>query len=457
MSPPKPTVQHALVILLAIISAAGCAAPLTTNAESFANIARTVHERSGQRVLWQRDDDAAEAQERIAALVRNSLTEEDAVQLALLNSHALQAQYETLALVHGEHVTQTTLQNPFVTLLGRFSVNQGPHFGEFNFLQNLLELFLLPWRRDQANIDMERARLEVAQTVLGVIRDVRVAFYRLQAAEQIVQLRRKMIAEVQKASELEDIRSKSRQVDDINLLLGRATYQQLKLELAHNELQVVLLRETLVELVGLEQITHAWEVAAMQTLPGVEVPMGNLEQVALQQRLDLVASQAHTELLSEALNLMKSSAFVGAIVVGGAIAGNGGRVQQAGPTLVLELPVFNRRQGQIESLQAALRQAQHQTKQLRVSALSQVRRARQTVLTSRAVVEPFGDALVPLRRRITEISSRKMLGNNTEVGAWDVVLARQAELQTQCAWVEALRDYWQARAELEYAVGTDLK
>ena len=457
MSTSKDVRPWAAILCFMMAGAVGCAAPLTTTSDAFTRLSQTVHERSGQDVRWEQGThEEVDTAARVAELVRSRLTEEEATQLALLNSSALQAQFERLAVAHGEQVTKTTLQNPFVTLLARFPFGGGVSFGEFNFVQNLLDLFLLPWRRDQANINMERARLEVTQIVLDTIREVRVAYYQLQAAEQVAALRRKMLSEVQRASELAEIRSKSRQIDDIDIALGRATYQQLKLDLAKNELQAVLMREKLVELLGLERSSVTWQVVPLKALPLLEVPLTGLEDLALQQRLDIASSQAHAQLFAEALHLTESSTFVGSVLVGGATTRDSTGTQLAGPTLVVELPIFNRRQGHIESLRATLRQAQSQAKHLRISVLSQVRRAQQAVLASRAVVEPFADALIPLRRRITEITARKVERGDKGSGAWDVVLARQEELKTQCEWVEAICAYWSARADLEHAVGADL-
>ena len=176
--------------------------------------------------------------------------------------------------------------------------------------------------------------------------------------------------------------------------------------------------------------------------------MTGLEDLALQQRLDIVASQARVQFLTKALRLTESSALVGSVLVGGATMRDASGMQQAGPTLVLELLVFNRRQGQIESLRAALRQARHHARQLRVSALSHVRRSQRTVLTSRAMVEPFAEALMPLRRRITDILARKMDTNDT--GAWFWLVRPSSKRSAGGSRPSA------TTGNLEYAVGTDL-
>ena len=42
-------------------------------------------------------------------------------------------------------------------------------------------------------------------------------------------------------------------------------------------------------------------------------------------------------------------------------------------------------------------------------------------------------------------------------GAYDLLLAKQNEIAAERSYIESWRDYWVARAELERAVGGDLK
>ena len=442
---------------LPLLITGACAAPLTSAPESFARVANAVHERVGRNVRWTGAvtlDPATEAE--IVGLLNGELAAEDAVQLALINSPALQAVFEDLAFTHAEAVTLTTPRNPFVTLLGRFPAGPGAALGEFNFVQDMLDIFLLPARRTQANLDLERARLEITQIVLDTVRTVRTAYHQLQAALQVTNLRRDMLREVQTSSELEELRLKTGQVNDINLALGRATFAQLKLDLAHDELNAVLAYERLVQLLGLDQVPSTWRVPpALPTLPTHELELSGLEALALQQRFDVAASKARVELLREALRIAESTAAVGSVLVGGATSRDAHGLQMVGPTLVLELPIFNRRQGMIEGLRARLRQAQQRAQNLRVQVQSQVRQAQQAVQQARAVVEPYANELMPLRQRITQLSVEKLTTANA--GAWDVVLARDTELRTQREWVHAMRDYWLARANLEHAVGASLR
>ena len=447
--------QH-LNLGVSLLMATGCAAPLRSSADVFAGMSQTVHERSGQTPLWrQAMDQDPQTQDKIHGLVHGSLSEEDAIALAMLNSPSLQGQYELLALAHADGVIKTTLQNPLLTILGRFPSTNAATIGETNFLQSLLDIFLLPWRREQANIALERARLEVAQAVLDVVRDVRLVYYRLQAATQITQLQQAMLQELRASSELAEVRTKSRYVDDVNLALGRATYQQAKLDLTRQELETAAALEALLQVMGLESASMTWRIPVIPAPPVQERPLNNLADLSLQRRLDLAADQTLVTLMAKAADLTRSSSFVGTTLLGAAVTHDSAGATVAGPTLVLELPLFNRHQGNIAALEASWRRAQQAVAQDRVKVLSEVRQAERSLLAARSVIEPYTTLLVPLRRTITELTVQQL--NVARQGAWDVVLARQNELQTQCERVKAMQDYWTARAQLEHAVGTSLR
>ena len=123
----------------------------------------------------------------------------------------------------------------------------------------------------------------------------------------------------------------------------------------------------------------------------------------------------------------------------------------AGPALELELPIFD--QGQAESARKAalFRQSRHRLAQLAIEARSQVREARSRLLATRAVVERYRDVLIPIRERIVVLSQQKY--NAMLMGVYELLLAKQSEVNTYREYIEAVRDYWIARSDLERAAG----
>src|SRR5882724_7991301 len=79
-----------LFLLSGTVALAGCA-HVDPN-PAFADLANTVHLRTGKLVQWNRGTaDDAEAQSAVASLLSRPLTASSTVQAALLNNHKLQA------------------------------------------------------------------------------------------------------------------------------------------------------------------------------------------------------------------------------------------------------------------------------------------------------------------------------------------------------------------------------
>ena len=76
--------------------------------------------------------------------------------------------------------------------------------------------------------------------------------------------------------------------------------------------------------------------------------------------------------------------------------------------------------------------------------LAQVRSARERAHQLRRVV-------LPLRRRVVAEAQRHVNVNDLSVFA--LLQAKQAEFDTARSYLDALRDYWNARSDLERAAG----
>jgi cobalt-zinc-cadmium efflux system outer membrane protein len=76
------------------------------------------------------------------------------------------------------------------------------------------------------------------------------------------------------------------------------------------------------------------------------------------------------------------------------------------------------------------------------------------VTTARSIVEEYARGLVPLRENIAKFSQQQY--DAMLLGVFQLIQAKQSEFAAYREYIEALRDYWIARSDLERAVGTRL-
>ena len=122
--------------------------------------------------------------------------------------------------------------------------------------------------------------------------------------------------------------------------------------------------------------------------------------------------------------------------------------------LSVELPVFDQHQAGISKAESNLRRARRDYAALAIGIRSEVRAARDRMTAARDMAEHYRDVVVPLQERLVALTQRQY--NFMQTGAFDLLLAKQNEIRTYRDYINAVRDYWLARTDLEMAVGGSL-
>jgi cobalt-zinc-cadmium efflux system outer membrane protein len=186
-------------------------------------------------------------------------------------------------------------------------------------------------------------------------------------------------------------------------------------------------------------------------LPEKELSLTNLESLAVSQRLDLAAKRVQAESLAAALRLKKKTRFIPGVTLGVDTERSPDGQRVTGPTLGLELPLFDQGQPAVAKLNAEFQQAQDNYAAHEVNVRSEVREAQDALLAARAMVEFSQKNLLPLRQRI--LGETLLHYNAMQKNSYDLLAAKEREQMAEETRITALRDYWLARVELERAVG----
>jgi cobalt-zinc-cadmium efflux system outer membrane protein len=112
--------------------------------------------------------------------------------------------------------------------------------------------------------------------------------------------------------------------------------------------------------------------------------------------------------------------------------------------------VFDFGQAAIARLEARWRQAVNELEALAVEARSEVREARDLVTANRELARYYREVLLP--QRIQVVNTMQLQFNAMQRTPTDLLLAKERELNTERGYIDAWRDYWIARAELEMAL-----
>jgi cobalt-zinc-cadmium efflux system outer membrane protein len=438
--------------LVCLCSLAACAS--TSPQGAFRDVAKQVEQRSGQRVGWERATSAdAQVDRAVHDLLGRDLGVDAAVQVALLRNRSLVAIYEELSVGQADLVQAGLLKNPV------FSIGVPPaEIGAISppivlgIAEDFLELLMIPARQTVARTRLESIEMRVADAVLGHAARVRSAYFELQAAEQSAAMRALVTDAADAAAALAQSQHDAGNLSDLDVETQRARAEQTHVDLERSRADVLRARENLTSLMGL------WGADALYTvpprlpeLPEVDPPLEHLESLAVSQRSDLSAMRKEVQALGHMLSLARSTRWAGGLTVGveGARLVDGN--YSFGPNASIELPLFDQRQALVARLEALERQSEARLQARAVEARSEVRAARGAMVSSRSIADRFRTTVVPLRERIVALAQQRY--DAMLLGAYELLLAKESEVNAYRDYIDAVRDYWVARSELERAVG----
>src|SRR6516162_3126413 len=425
--------------------------------DSFAPVEQAARQRSRSAVTWQREQKAREQTlTEVHKLLRAPLTPNVAAQIALLNNRGLQSTFEEIGLAQADLIEARTFPNPELNVSARFP--DKPPSGtdiEWSIAQNFLSILMIPLRTKIASNQLTAVQLRVSDEVTRLVEEAKRATYELEAAQEILS-RLKVEQEAQAAS-LELIQSlhEAGNITDLQLLQQQGEYGQARLEIAQAEAEIRELREKLNRLMGLWGEDTNWKLSpGLPDVPQEDLSVRGLETLAVTQRYDLAAAKAELVSAVRAARLEKTFRWIGALDFGVDSERDTDSQTITGPTLRLQLPIFNQGQARIARSEAALRRAYDKFEQEAVDIRSEVRELRDRLISKRDIAQFYQNQLMSTRTQIRD--QTQLQYNAMIVGPLELFAARRQEIAAERGYVEAKRDYWVTRAELERTVGGNL-
>src|SRR5262245_3884505 len=225
------------IVLVGLISSLAACASVPEEA-GFSDAAEIVSERGGHEIHWNRGGpEDEEVAARVQSLIAGELDAEGAVTIALFRNRHLQALYEDLRIAQADLVQAGLLSNPIFHAEARFPEGGGSLGLDLGLEQEFLSILYLPLKKRLASASFEATKLRVAEHVLELAGEVRKSFYRLQGAEQLVELMRTAQEATAASAELAQRLHEAGNVRDLDLANELALQEESKLALAEAELE----------------------------------------------------------------------------------------------------------------------------------------------------------------------------------------------------------------------------
>jgi cobalt-zinc-cadmium efflux system outer membrane protein len=386
-------------------------------------------------------------------LLSRELRADDAVQVALLDNRRLQATYEDLGIAQADLVQAGLLRNPVFDGEFKFDVDGGGSIIDLAVTQEFLDILQIPLRKRVAAHGFEAAKLSVAGAVLDLAAQARNAFYLHQASLQAVDMRRSVAEATAVSADLARRLHDAGNITDLQFARERALHEQAKIDLASAEWDVLATRERLNALMGLWGADTQWKAAPrLPDVPAEESNVADVEARAVERSLELAIARSDAESAADALGLRRSLAIFGGgdVELGAAAERDPGEPWAVGPAVSVPIPLFDTGAARVSRAQSDLRRARQTYAATAVEVRAAARAARDQLTAARARAEYYRQVILPLRHTIVEQTQAE--NNAMLVGTFDVLRAKQDEIEAGAAYVDALRDYWLARSRFEQVV-----
>jgi cobalt-zinc-cadmium efflux system outer membrane protein len=433
-------------LISVLVALSGCTSVALNG--GFDDVSATVKQRSGMKLFWNNGTDLDEqAAEKLASLLRNKLTVDDAVQIALLNNRELQALYSDLGVAQADLVQAGLLNNPIFDAAIKFPTRGGGKADlELSVVWNFLDILYLPLRKRVAGARFEEAKGRLTGSVLDFTARVRSAFYSHQANEQMIDLRQTIVQALNASLDVARRLYEAGNITDLEFARQRALAETGKIALRSAEVTVRQSRGQLNNLMGLWGKDTEWQTdGRLPDIPVQPMQTQDIERTALARSLDLSHARQRIVVAGEQLGFNRTVALIPELHLGPLGERDEGS-WHVGPTLEFPIPLFDQGQARVGRSVAELRRSQQEYFALAVRIRSAAHAARDRMEGARDRALYYRDIMLPLHERI--VNESQLQYNAMQLGPIQLLRAREQQIETAVAYVESLREYWLSHGDV---------
>lgn len=403
-----------------------------------------------QQTRWIRTDkDAADVRGDVKKLLAAPLSADAAVQIALINNRGLQATYAELGVAEADVVQAGRLRNP------GFSFSRLRRADEIEiertFLIDLLGLLTMPVRTDLERRRFELTQGQIAAEIMQIAADARRSYFSAVAAQESAKYMEQVRLAAEASAELARRMAAAGNFSSLDRAREQSFHAEATAQLARARQSAVSEREKLTRVMGLWGSDAEYRLPdRLPDLPRTAREAGDLESLALKQRLDVRGAMKEAENIAASLGLVKATGFLSVIELGYQRNSESGRPRQTGYEIELRLPLFDWGDARTARAEHVYMQAANRAADLAVRARSEVREAFAAYRTAYDLARHYREEIVPLRSRISEEVLLRY--NGMLVSVFELLADARQQIAAVTAAIDAQRDFWIADTNLNFAL-----
>jgi outer membrane protein TolC len=454
VSPHRDLLRHQRSVLVLTISLflSGCA---TFSSDGGMSMVAAIADGTIRKdvVAIRSSDDAHIANDSVKRLLRQTLSVESAVQVALLNNRGLQAAHNELALAETDLVQDSLPPNP------TFSISRISGGGaieiERQVVGDILALATLPFRSEIARKRFRRAQLRAALETLRLAADVRRSYYRAVAASEMTGVLTDAKSTAEATAKLALKLGETGSLNKLDQAREQVFYAETTADLAAVRQEATSARERLARLMGLWGGDLAFRIPkTLPPLPRRPSALPSIEVDAVTHRIDLQLARIELDALAKALNLTEASRFVTLLDVAGIAKTtrdpDGSRFRERGYDIQFQIPIFDGGEVRVRQATETYNQAFNRLTEKAVAVRSEARDAYRTYRSTYEIARQYQREVLPLRKIITE--EMQLRFSSMQVDVFALLVEARQRIASMRAAIDAKRNFWLAQSDLQTAV-----
>jgi outer membrane protein TolC len=397
--------------------------------------------------------DAALARNEVSRLLREPLSADAAVQIALLNNAGLQAAYNRLGVA--EAVAVQASRPPLPSFTYDWVKTSIELDIERQIVASILSLATWPARSKLAGVRFEQAEFKAAEETLRLAAETRRAYIRAVAARQIVAALNAAKTSAQSAAELSRSLTQTGAVNKLDHAKRQVFATELAAQVTAARQQADATEERLARLLGLWGTDLTGLLPdELPPLPGHARSLGAVEQQAMDRRVDLAVARLETEALARSFGLTRSTRLINVLDASGISKTQKDKGEHSadggGYNIAFEVPFYDFGRAKVREAEQRYFEALNLLREMAINARSEAREAFAAYKATYAVAAQFEREVLPLRDTIS--AETELQFNAMQVDAFTLLEAARAKAQAKVASIEAKRNFWLASTDLGVAV-----
>ncbi|MGD9841505.1 MAG: TolC family protein [Steroidobacteraceae bacterium] len=389
----------------------------------------------------------------VVNILAEPINADQAVRLALLQNPHMRALYTELGLAQADVYDAGRLSNPSLGYL-RLSGDGDTRKTTWSISQSFTELLFLGYRKRVSLSQMLQTQQRVASEVLALEADVRSAYYNYVGATLIATMREHSLVLARASSQYAQELFDAGNINSLQRSREQAQASEAAIQQQHASIEQKATLGRLMNLLGLSISSPAQWLLSLPLPIELHTESPALQAWAREQRLDLAALHEQVSMNSTNLTHVRRWRWVGGVQVNAEREQDSGSEPLSGLGAELELPLFNQGGGNLLRAQAALEATQAGVAGLELSISNDIAVQYAALQAAQAIVAEYREKLTPLRQQIVTLNQQQQ--NFMLIGTFELLLARQQQMDTYQGYLQAVSDYWVTHSELLRIAGGKL-